>query len=54
MGHIQNNLSTDLSNKNYSQSLGKLYKTQLLESIAKGDNYVVNNAYDYLYRTTVV
>ena len=43
-----NNLSTDLRNKNDSQSLSKLYKTQLVESMTKGDNYVVNDAYHYL------
>ena len=49
-----NNLSTDLRNKNDSQSLSKLYKTQLLDSITKDDNYVVNNAYDHLYRPKVI
>ena len=46
---------TDLINKSDSQSLSKLIKTQLLESnLTRDDNYVVNNAYDYLYRPKVI
>ena len=49
-----NNLSTDLRNKVDPQSFSKFYKTQLLESITKDDKYVVNNAYDYIYRPKIV
>ena len=45
-----NNIPSDLRNKSDAKSFGKIYKAQLLDSITKDETFVINNAYDYLYR----
>ena len=47
---VWNNLPSNLRNKSDAKVFGKIYKTQLLDSITNDQTYVVNNAYYYLYR----
>ena len=48
-----NNLPSDLRNKSDAKVFSKSYKTQLLDSISNDQMYVVNNAFDYLYRPKI-
>ena len=45
-----NNLPQDLRNMSDAKLFGKIYKTQLLDSITNDPTYIVNNAYDYVYK----
>ena len=45
-----NKLPTELRNINDSKVFSKTYKNQLLDSIVNYPNYVVNNAYDHVYK----
>ena len=45
-----NNVPSDLRNKCDAKALSIIYKAQLLHSIIGDPTYVVNNAYDFLYR----
>ena len=49
-----NILPTSLRNKVDSKVFGKMYKLNLLESINNDSGYVVNNAFDYLYRPLLI
>ena len=48
-----NNLPSDLRNKCDAKALSKIYKAQLLHSIIGDPTYVVNYAYDFLYRPKI-
>ena len=48
-----NNLPSDLRNKSDAKVFSKSYKTQLLDCITNDQMYVVNNAFDYLYRPKI-
>ena len=45
-----NKLPSELRNITDSKVFSKSYKNQLLESLVNDPNYVVNNAYDYVYK----
>ena len=46
-------LPSDLRNKSDAKVFSKSYKTQLLDCITNDQMYVVNNAFDYLYRPKI-
>ena len=48
-----NNLPSDLRNKCDAKAFSNIYKAQLLHSIIGDPTYVVNNAYDFLYRPKI-
>ena len=48
-----NNLPSDLRNKCDAKAFSNIYKAQLLHSIIGDSTYVVNNAYDFLYRPKI-
>ena len=45
-----NHAPSNLRNMGDSKIFSKNYKTQLLDSIVNDPAYVVNNAYDYIYK----
>ena len=45
-----NNLSSTLRNLDDAKVFGRIYKSQLLDSILRDPEYVVNNAYDFIYK----
>ena len=48
-----NNFPSDLRNKCDAKAFSNIYKAQLLHSIIGDPTYVVNNAYDFLYRPKI-
>ena len=45
-----NSLPVDLRNMSDPKVFGKIFKSRLLDSIINDPNYIVNNAYDYIYK----
>ena len=45
-----NNLPLNLRKLNDPKIFSKVYKTQLLDSIIKDKNYILNNSFDYFYK----
>ena len=45
-----NSLPVDLRNMSDPKVFGKIFKSRLLDSIINNPNYIVNNAYDYIYK----
>ena len=45
-----NSLPVDLRNMSDPKVFGKHFKSRLLDSIINDPNYIVNNAYDYIYK----
>ena len=48
-----NNLPSSLRNKSDAKVFSKSYKTQSLDNLTHDQMYVVNNAFDYLYRPNI-
>ena len=45
-----NSLPIDLRNMSDPKVFGKNFKSRLLDSVINDPNYIVNNAYDYIYK----
>ena len=43
-------LPIDLRNMSDTKVFGKNFKSRLLDSVINDSNYIVNNAYDYIYK----
>ena len=45
-----NSLPINLRNMSDQKVFGKNFKSRLLDSVINDPNYIVNNAYDYIYK----